>query len=385
MIVSDLLILLYLLTLILLAKCKVLDAVPIPSAKRWRWAREPFNFDIDTLYGQAGRQMLTDTLRSDPYTDADLPMSQWSGHVPDCRVHLVPAYKPTDLTMMQRGEIPSSNIVHTTGLARTIQCVTRQVSMPSTPYAVPQTLPQDITPTKEVRQQIICKAKHGVVDWLFMKYAMLQTAADQKHLIKKAILDTVLKIFSLTILCNSLVTKEQYCSVSQALTNAHGKIIDIARSSVPHAYELYCLKGHTEQTPTQYQVHIAMTLTHTDTLTIMHSHHFDMDGNIHVHNHFNHTFIKHVMIRFIWYLRHETFLGKSPLTKVNYIIMIVIAAVYCVLQEEWMMMPSIDPFTGLVHYNKFVEIINSSFVYRAAQRSFQQWLGWGQALARFGC
>ncbi|KAG1886333.1 uncharacterized protein F5891DRAFT_1201213 [Suillus fuscotomentosus] len=326
------------------------------------------NFDIDALYGQAGRQTLTDALRSDPYTDADLPMSRWTGHAPD----------------RGRGEIPSSDVVHTTGPARTVRRVTRQVSMPSTPYAVPRTLvssdaqspvaievragpsvmepssssqPQDITPTKEVRQQIVCKAKHGVVGWLFTKYAMSQTAADRKRLIKKAILDAVPRIFSSTVSFNSLVTKEQYRSVSQALTNARGKIIDIARSGVPHAYELYRPSGYTERTPTQYRVHIATTLTRTGSLTVMHSHHFDPDGNIHVHSHFDHSFIKHVVIRFIWYLRHETFLGESPLTKINYIIAIAVAAVYCVLQEQRMPMPSIDPFTGLVHYNKFVEVI----------------------------
>ncbi|KAG1789802.1 uncharacterized protein HD556DRAFT_1311001 [Suillus plorans] len=76
-------------------------------------------------------------------------------------------------------------------------------------------------------------------------------------------------------------------------------------------------------------------------LTIMHFHHFDMDGNIHVHHHFDHPFIEHIVIQFIWYLRHKTFLGESPLTKINYIIMIVVTAVHC-----------------LVHSNKFVEIIN---------------------------
>lgn len=75
---------------------------------------------------------------------------------------------------------------------------------------------------------------------------------------------------------NSLVTKEQYRSVSQALTNARGKIIDIARSGVPHAYKLYRPRGYTERTPTQHRVHIATTLTRTGSLTIMHSHHFDM-------------------------------------------------------------------------------------------------------------
>lgn len=100
--------------------------------------------------------------------------------------------------------------------------------MPSTPYAVPRTLvssdaqspvaievrdgpsvmepsssssssqPQDITPTKEVRQQIVCKAKHGVVGWLFTKHAMSQTATDRKRLIKKAILDAVPRIFPST-------------------------------------------------------------------------------------------------------------------------------------------------------------------------------------------
>ncbi|KAG1812737.1 hypothetical protein EV424DRAFT_1542000 [Suillus variegatus] len=292
------------------------------------------NFDIDALYGQAGRQTLTDALRSDPYTDANLPMSRWSGHAPDRGVHLVPAYKPTDLTTMRRGKIPSSDVVHGLQGPYDIPVAIEvrdgpSVMEPSSSSSSPQ--PQDIMPTKEVRQQIVCKAKHGVVGWLFTKHVMSQTATDQKRLIKKAILDAVPRIFP------STVTKEQYRSVSQALTNAHGKIIDIACSGVPHVYELYRPRGYTEWTPTQYRVHIATTLTRTGSLTIMHSHHFDMDGNIHVHNRFDHSFIKHV---------------------INYIIAITVAAVYCVLQEQRMPMLSIDPFTGLVHYNKFVEIID---------------------------
>jgi hypothetical protein len=38
--------------------------------------------------------------------------------------------------------------------------------------------------------------------------------------------------------------------------------------------------------------------------------------------------------------------------------MLASTAMHCVLLEQWMNKPSIDPFMGLIHYNKFVEICN---------------------------
>lgn len=76
-------------------------------------------------------------------------------------------------------------------------------------------------------------------------------------------------------------------------------------------------------------------------------------------HHFNHPFIIHIVIQFIWYFRYESFLGNEPLEKLNYIIVIVGAATHCMLLEQRMPVPSVDPFTGLVHYNKFINIVDT--------------------------
>ncbi|KAG2045896.1 hypothetical protein BDR06DRAFT_977879, partial [Suillus hirtellus] len=115
-------------------------------------------FDIDTLYGQAGRQMLTDAL---------------SAYYRACKDHMT--CDPAGV-----------NALNTICSSMHSVCAGPSVMEP-----LSSSQPQDITPTKEVHQQIICKVKHGVVGWLFTKYAMSQTAADQKCLIKKAILDAV--------------------------------------------------------------------------------------------------------------------------------------------------------------------------------------------------
>ncbi|KAG2041582.1 hypothetical protein BDR03DRAFT_979013 [Suillus americanus] len=91
----------------------------------------------------------------------------------------------------------------------------------------------------------------------------------------------------------------------------------------------------------------------------MHSHHFDAGGILHTHQRFNHPFIKHIIIHFIWYFRYEIFLRDAPLETLNYVIAMAGAAVHCVLLEQQMDSPSVDPFTGLAHYNKFIEIINA--------------------------
>ncbi|KAG2743042.1 hypothetical protein P692DRAFT_201809348 [Suillus brevipes Sb2] len=35
------------------------------------------------------------------------------------------------------------------------------------------------------------------------------------------------------------------------------------------------------------------------------------------------------------------------------------AAVHYILLKQWMSSPLVDPFTGLTHYNKFIEILNT--------------------------
>lgn len=45
--------------------------------------------------------------------------------------------------------------------------------------------------------------------------------------------------------------------------------------------------------------------------------------------------------------------------KLNYVIAMASAAVHCMLLKQWMSLPSVDPFTGLAHFNKFIEILDT--------------------------
>ncbi|KAG2041583.1 hypothetical protein BDR03DRAFT_1006786 [Suillus americanus] len=233
------------------------------------------NFDVDALYG---RGMLPDSSTnsrasgssSNLYELTGPLLARWTRDVPDAGLHLVAAFRPTDPTVRRMGEIPSSDVVHTTGPARTVRHVSRQVSMPSTPYTVPQTLgaetsstitaetraplpllssqgsqSQTVTITKEVREQILHTAKCKIVASLFTRDAMSQTSSDRKRLVRQAIMNVVPWFCSLNTSFNSVVNKAQCKVVSQALTSTCGKVIDIARSGVPHAYELYRPSHHT--------------------------------------------------------------------------------------------------------------------------------------------
>jgi hypothetical protein len=47
------------------------------------------------------------------------------------------------------------------------------------------------------------------------------------------------------------------------------------------------------------------------------------------------------------------------LEALDYVIAMGGAAVNCVLLEQRMYSPSVDPFTGLAHFNKFIEILDT--------------------------
>jgi hypothetical protein len=99
----------------------------------------------------------------------------------------------------------------------------RQVSMPSTPYIVPQARTETQNPvatkthtvapavessqapqaihvhvTDETHKQIMCRAKCNIVGSLFSRDAMSQTTVDRKHIVKAATLDAVPQFTSLT-------------------------------------------------------------------------------------------------------------------------------------------------------------------------------------------
>lgn len=68
---------------------------------------EDGNFDVDALYGRAAGQMVP--LQPEASTSS-LPRS--ARDTSDGGVQLVPAFRPTNPTMMQRGEIPAGDVVH---------------------------------------------------------------------------------------------------------------------------------------------------------------------------------------------------------------------------------------------------------------------------------
>ncbi|KAG2753850.1 hypothetical protein P692DRAFT_20870647 [Suillus brevipes Sb2] len=325
---------------------------------------EDGNFDIEALYGRTSGQMLPPQA-----SGSSLPRSVRD--TSDGGVQLVPAFKPTNPTLMRRGEIPAGDVVHTIGPARTVLPSTGDAQRPAVETETPTAAdtrtmtpsssvsPPMVTLTEEVRNQILGDAKRDIVGSLFMENAMSQTSAERKNIIKAVIMSACPRFSALTVSLNAIINKEQMRSLSQTLSNARGKIIDMARSGVPFAYDLYRPRHMQGRAPLAYRVHIATTLTESPTLAFMHTYHFNEHGVLQIDSTFNNPFIKHIVIRFIWYNGYERFLGNSPLQSLINVHALAGAATHCVLLEQRMDKPSVDPFTGLVHYNKFIEIRNT--------------------------
>ncbi|KAG2362496.1 hypothetical protein BDR07DRAFT_1025026 [Suillus spraguei] len=73
------------------------------------------NVGLEPLHGPTAsssnpHQQMLEVLN--PYAHASAPLPRWTTDSPDAGVHLVLAYKPTELTRLWRGEIPPSDVVH---------------------------------------------------------------------------------------------------------------------------------------------------------------------------------------------------------------------------------------------------------------------------------
>lgn len=68
---------------------------------------EDGNFDVDALYGRAAGQMVPPQPEA---SGSSLPRS--ARDTADGGVQLIPAFRPTNPSMMRRGEIPAGDVVH---------------------------------------------------------------------------------------------------------------------------------------------------------------------------------------------------------------------------------------------------------------------------------
>ncbi|KAG1758939.1 hypothetical protein EDD22DRAFT_849608 [Suillus occidentalis] len=260
---------------------------------------------------------------------------------------------PMNPSIMWRGEIPTGDVVHTTGPARTVQHVTQQVLIPWMPYTIPQLLPLTANAQPAVETELLPTADAGTV--IPPSSVSLPSVTTMKKVYDQIVGDVRRDI---VVSFNVIINKEQVHMLSQSLLNAHRKIIEMAHSGVPLTYDLYHPRHMQGQTPLAYCVHITMTLIESPTLAFMHTYHFDKHGVLQIESTFNNKFIKHIIIHFIWYNGYKKFLGNSPFQSLINIHTLAGAATHCVLLEQQMTKPSVNPFTGLVHYNKFVEICN---------------------------
>ncbi|KAG2131624.1 hypothetical protein DEU56DRAFT_757515 [Suillus clintonianus] len=252
------------------------------------------NFDLDFLYGRDDWDDggAAHTITHPPYRDL-------------FKIHRTP-----DLTSMRRGEIPHTGMVHVDSRPRK-KCETH------------------IEANINALNTICGPTTSHNSRWTKYRCCRHSTSACDGHCTNE-----------IQIGADVRAQIEQYHSVSQSLSIARGKIVEIARSGVPYAYELYRSGNDTSgRTPIQYQIHIVTALVNS--LSFMHSYRFD------------------AACFFFGFLRYEHFLDESLLQKLWYVVATAGAAVHCVLQEQGLINPTVDPFSGLGHHNKFIKIINT--------------------------
>jgi hypothetical protein len=90
---------------------------------------------------------------------------------------------------------------------------------------------------------------------------------------------------------------------------------------------------------------------------------------------FQSHFVMVNVIRLVLYWGYTSFLGKSPLKAIKYIVAVAGAATHCALHEQGKHSLEIDPFGGQIHQSKFNEIIDAiDHLTPAEKAEFEQFL-----------
>ncbi|KAG2134159.1 uncharacterized protein EDB93DRAFT_1107365 [Suillus bovinus] len=343
------------------------------------------------------------------YRQGIAPVSRWVEGAPDGGISIVdrgdglipPA---SDLSMIRRREIPTSEVVH---YARTTTtCTLRHTNMPATPYVAPQTatiatgvqepslvaephdtpsdsghgttksLPKNrIRLTPEVIKQTLNGAKGRVPRLVFSKHAMTCSRKRKKRFINEIIQESVPNFFRPDAVFEEFITNAHRKTVGNTLSVTRGKMVDFAREGVCDAFQLFPPRGHSLPPGRYRTTRINRFINGPDPLLFMHDFYFDENDNIIVITKFQNRFIMSNVIRFIWYWGYASFLGDSPLKSIKYIMAVSGAATHCSLHEQGREGLNVDPFSGQFHQAKFEEILRAIDNLTPAEKAeFEQYL-----------
>ncbi|KAG1805844.1 uncharacterized protein BJ212DRAFT_1303905 [Suillus subaureus] len=131
------------------------------------------------------------------------------------------------------------------------------------------------------------------------------------------------------------ITSARCQVVSNALSVRCGKMVKFAHEGVCDAFQLFPLQGHALPAD-QYHA----------------------NGNMIIRTKFQSHFVMVNVIRFVWYWGYASFLGKSPLKAIKYVLCVAGTATHCALHEQGKHSLEVDPFGGQIHQSKFNKILN---------------------------
>ncbi|KAG1882073.1 hypothetical protein F4604DRAFT_1921777 [Suillus subluteus] len=268
---------------------------------------------------------------------------------------LGPQHNPPPITM---GEIPVSQVIHTTGPARSSDRWRRARKLPRTPYLTCQdsdvqaniavTTEANVTVvqatsgapddnryfmvTGAIRDQIFQRAKELAMGVIFTKDAMA-TSTDDKNLVVKSLLRQATPKFP------GLSGTPRWSNQSKDITKIWRKVIVVrtvlmtfTRDGIVVAYDLFPPQG-SQISPEAFRVTRVGCLVRDN--SFMHKYSFNVDGTLTIHAKFKNPFILFLITKLIWNTRFRLDnLLTSPHEQLHYMMGLAGTFTKCTLMEQ---------------------------------------------------
>ncbi|KAG1718385.1 hypothetical protein EDD22DRAFT_855473 [Suillus occidentalis] len=297
----------------------------------------PFNYDEYNARNHGQYDPLED-LYNDPRYPGDLSaFNDMSGTAPDPHHIQVPQSFDDDddddppqeaqYNPITEGEIPGSQVIHTTGPARSSDRRRRARAMPGTPYpthqdpvqlsvvaaTVQRTATTDATAspagaplagenryfqvTGAVRDQIFQRAKELVLGTVFTKDAMASSSTDKKRIIKAAIRKATPRFPGLRGTPRWENQSKDGTKIWRMVVVVRAHLTSIIRDGIVMGYTLFPPQGSVISAEA-FRIERVRCLIRDN--CFMHECSFNADGTVTIHAKFKNTFILHVVAKLVW-------------------------------------------------------------------------------------
>ncbi|KAG2093733.1 uncharacterized protein F5147DRAFT_657355 [Suillus discolor] len=292
----------------------------------------------------------------------------------------------SEMTLIQRGEIPPTDVMHTMGpprdttrrTRRAMPPTPRMIPYPSTrlqgnseslPSAVEDSTPQSVTsstpqPTRiklsdDIIGQSIKTAMQLVTRELFGEKAMAIDKAAKKIMLNKVIWDSVPRCFAPNATFENFITIKHRNDVANALSSTRGKFADYVRKGVLHAYRLFPPLHITAPAVLYRKCLIDKITKDGDGLAFMHVYSFNQ---VEIKAKFQNTFIMTNVIYFVWHGMHQEFLGETEeqqIENLKFMWALASTATFCSLDGQYEVPVKVDNFGGMGSNRKFLYILSA--------------------------